>query len=82
MVDPKATRSKAMNWDEQATILEQSAQEILRASEGRAAPKLVKAVEAPQEATETTDIPHVTLVQDRNFVEVQVVQGMGGLMYQ
>jgi hypothetical protein len=82
MVDPKETRFKAMSWDEQETVLEQSAQEILRASEERIAPESVEAVEAPQEATETTEIPQVTPVQDRNFSEVQDVQGMGGLMYQ
>jgi hypothetical protein len=67
--------SKQQSW-------KQLAQEILRASEERIAPKSVEAMETPQEATETTKIPQVTLVQDRNFSEVQVVQGMGGLMYQ
>jgi hypothetical protein len=39
-------------------------------------------VETPRESTETVEIPQVTLVQDRSFFEVKIVQGMGGLMYQ
>jgi hypothetical protein len=82
MADPKETRFKAMSWDEQATVLEQSAQEILRANEERIAPESVEAVEAPQEATETTEISQVTPVQDRNFPEAQDAGREGGLMYQ
>jgi hypothetical protein len=82
MVDPKETRFKSMSLDEQEIVLEQSSQEILKASEERITPESVEAMETPQEATETAEIPQVTSVQDRNFSEVQVVQGMGGLLYQ
>jgi hypothetical protein len=67
MAKPKETRFKSMIWDEQATVLEQLAQEILRAIEERITPKLVELVEAPQEATEAAEIPQVTRVRDRNF---------------
>jgi len=51
MADPKATKFKAMIWEEQTTILEQSAQDILRARGERIAYEPVEAMEAPQEAT-------------------------------
>jgi hypothetical protein len=71
MVDPKATRFKAMSWEEKTMALEQSAQELLRAREERIASEPVEAVEAPQEAIQTTEISQVTLAQNKNFPEVQ-----------
>jgi hypothetical protein len=47
MADPKATRFKAMSWDEQATFLEQSTQEVLKAREERIAYEGAEAVESP-----------------------------------
>jgi len=47
MADPKATRFKAMSWDEQVTFLEQSAQEVLKAREERIAYEGAEAVESP-----------------------------------
>jgi hypothetical protein len=35
MADPKETRFNSMSWDEQEIVLEQLAQEILRANEER-----------------------------------------------
>jgi hypothetical protein len=55
MDDPKETRFNSMSWDEQETILEKSAQEVLRAREERIASESVKVVEAPQEATKTIE---------------------------
>jgi hypothetical protein len=46
-----------MSLDEQETILEQSAQEILRAREERIASEPVEAVEAPQENRNNRDFP-------------------------
>jgi len=43
MVDPKATRFKAMSWDEQVTVLEQSAQEAFRGREKWIAYEVVEA---------------------------------------
>jgi hypothetical protein len=64
MVDPKMTRFKAMSLDEQETILEQSAQEALRAREEMIG---AEAAEAPQVAAETTEIPLVAPIQEINF---------------
>jgi hypothetical protein len=75
MVDPKETRFKAMSWEEKTMTLEQSAQELLRAREERIASEPVEAVEAPQEAIQTTNISQVTLAQNKNFPEVQECTG-------
>jgi hypothetical protein len=56
MANPKETKFKAMSLDEKETILEQSAQEILRAREERIISESVEVVEASQENTETTEI--------------------------
>jgi hypothetical protein len=69
MADPKATRFKEMSWYEQATVLEKTAEEVLRAKE--LASESVEAVEAPLEATETTEFSQVTPIQDRNFPEAK-----------
>jgi hypothetical protein len=82
MVDPKTTRFKAMSWEEQATSLEKMTQEILRTREGRVASEPGEVVGDPQEAIEAAEVYQESLVQIRDSPEVQVVQGMGGLMWQ
>jgi hypothetical protein len=67
MVNPKMNRFKAMSLDEQETILEKSAQGALRAKE-----EMV--------ATKATEIPQVTMVQDRISPEAQDVWERGLLM--
>jgi hypothetical protein len=79
MADPKETRFKAMSWDEQETVLEQTVQETIKTREEMIS---VRVVGSPQGTTEITGIAQVALVQARNFSEVQDIQGMGGLMYQ
>jgi hypothetical protein len=70
MVDPKATRFKAMSWYEQATVVEQTFQETIRTREEMIS---LEAVGSPQEAIETTDISQEAPVHNRNFPEVQDV---------
>jgi hypothetical protein len=64
MVDPKMTRFKAMSLDEQATTIEKSTQEALRARE-----EMI--------AAEATEVPLVALVQDRGFPMTQDMHGKG-----
>jgi hypothetical protein len=67
MVDPKETRFKAMSWDEQATVLEQSAQEALRAREERI-------------ASEAAEAPLIAQAQGRDIHLVQDAWERGLLM--
>jgi hypothetical protein len=68
MDDPKATIFKAMSWDEKETILEQTFQETTKTREEIIS---VRVVGSPQRTTEMAGISQETLVQDRNFPEVQ-----------
>jgi hypothetical protein len=69
MVDPRMTKFKSMSLDEQAEIIEKSAQGALRARE-----EMVVA--------ETTEIPLVALIQEINFPEAQDARERGLLMYE
>jgi hypothetical protein len=51
MADPKEIRFKAMSWDEQEIVLEQTVQETIKTREEMI---LVKVVGSPQGTTETT----------------------------
>jgi hypothetical protein len=51
-VDPRGTKFKAMSWEEQATYLEQAAQEILRTQEGAVASESGEEIGDPQEDIE------------------------------
>jgi hypothetical protein len=82
MVDPRTTRFKAMSWEEQATSLEKITQEILRTREGMIASEPGEVVGDPQEAIRVTKVYQESPVQIRDSPEVQVEQGMGGLLWQ
>jgi hypothetical protein len=82
MANPKTTKFKAMIWEEKATSLEKMVQEILRTREGRVASELGEVVGDPQEAIEVTEFYQESPVKIRDSHEVQVVQGVGGLMWQ
>jgi hypothetical protein len=56
MDDPKETNFKAMSLDEQETILEQMAQEVLRARGERITSIPTEVAEAPQGAIETMKV--------------------------
>jgi hypothetical protein len=57
---------------------------LMRSSEReeRLAYESVKAVEAPQEATKTTEFSQVISIQDINFLEAQDARERWALMYQ
>jgi hypothetical protein len=76
------TRFKAMSWEEKATSLEQTAQEILRAREGTVASESGEGIGDPQEGIEAVTVYQESPVQIRDFPEVQAAQGMGALLYQ
>jgi hypothetical protein len=69
MADPRMTKFRAMSLDEQATIIEQSAQGALRAREEMI---VVEVAEAPQVAAEAAEIPWGTLVQDRSSPKLKM----------
>jgi hypothetical protein len=50
MEDPKATRFKALSWDEQASVLEQIVQETIKTREEMTS---VEAVGLPKGVTDT-----------------------------
>jgi hypothetical protein len=79
MVEPKATRFKAMSWDEKVAVLEQKVQETIRIREKMIS---VEVVGSPKEAIETTEFSQETPVQNKNFPEVQDMRERGSLMYQ
>jgi hypothetical protein len=81
-VDPRTTRFKAMSWEEKATSLEQTTQEILRTQEGTVASESGEEIGDPQEGIEATRVYQESPVQIRDFPEVQAAQGMGELLYQ
>jgi hypothetical protein len=65
------TRFKAMSLEEQATSLEQTDQEILRAQEGIVASELDEGIGDPQEGIETVIVYQESPVQIRDFPEDQ-----------
>jgi hypothetical protein len=71
-----------MSWEEQATSLEQTAQEILRTREGTVASESGEEIGDPQEGIEAARVYQESPVQIRDFPEVQATQGMGELLYQ
>jgi hypothetical protein len=81
-VDPRTTRFKAMSWEEKATFLEQTNQEILRDLEGTAASKPREGIGDPQEGIDAATIYQDSLIQIRYFSKVQDAQGMGALFNQ
>jgi hypothetical protein len=81
-VDPQTTRFKAMSWEEQATYLEQTTQEILRTRVGNVASELSEEISDPQEGIEATGVYQESPVQIMDFPEFQSTQGMGELLYQ
>ena len=81
MDDPKIARFKAMSWEEKATSLEKTAQEILRTQEGKITSESGEEIGNPQEDVEALRVFQESPVQVRDSPEVQVVRGMGELMY-
>jgi hypothetical protein len=79
MADPKATRFKALSWDEQASVLEQTVQETIKTREEMTS---VEVVGLPKGVTGAVEIAQVAPILDTDLFKVQNVQGMGGLMYQ
>jgi hypothetical protein len=71
-----------MSWEEQATSLEQTTQEILRSREGAAASESGEEIGDPQEDIEAARVYHESPVRTRDSPEIQVTQGMGELLYQ
>jgi hypothetical protein len=80
-VDPRMTRFKAMIFEEQATSLEQTAQEILRAQEGTVASKPGEGISDPQEDIEVATIYQESSVQIRDLPEDQAAQERGVHFY-
>jgi hypothetical protein len=76
------TRFKAMSWEEKATSLEQTAQEIIRDREGTVAPELGEGIGDPQEGIKVATVYQESPVQIWDVPEVQDAQGMGALLYQ
>jgi hypothetical protein len=81
-VDPRMTRFKAMSLEEQATSLEQTTQEILRAQEGTVASEPSEGIGDPQEGIEAATVYQESPVQIRDLPEDQAAQEMGALLYQ
>jgi len=62
-------RFKAMSLEEEATSLEQTAQEILRAQEGTVASESNKEISDLREGIEATTVYHESTIQIRDLPE-------------
>jgi hypothetical protein len=81
-VDPRGTRFKAMNYEEQATYLEQAVQEIGRHPAGAVAYELEEGISDPQEDIEAAGAHQESPTQIRDLPEDQTTQERGALLYQ
>jgi hypothetical protein len=76
------TRFKAMSLEEQATSLEQTTQEILRAQDKIVASEPSEGRGDLQEEFEVDTVHQESLVQIKDLHEDQAAQDMGALLYQ
>jgi hypothetical protein len=80
--DPRGTRFRAMSYEEHATFLEQTVQEIGRTHQEVAAYELDEGISDPQGDIEAMGVNRESPIHIRDSPEVQTTQEMPELLYQ